>query len=119
MTKAMPIVQKIQCLAKRLESARDLVERDSVAPAGLPDLFMVSSSANTRHRVCSGRLDQAPECACPDFRYRGESLDGWCKHRLAVELYLEGQPAESVSGGPRNAPARSQGQLERELVELF
>ena len=112
---ATPIVPKIQSLAKRLESARALVEAGAVVPASRADFFTVLSSTQGSYLVSSGWLDQEPKCACPDFQYRGQQLDGWCKHRLAVELYVERQP---VTPAPRALSATEREQLERDLADL-
>ena len=114
MEAATPIVQKIEFLAKRLESARALVQTGAVTPGLRPDTYRVCSPVNEHHLVRLGGQDQAPDCTCQDFRFRGRQLDGWCKHRLAVELYLAAHPAQqslqSLNPGER---------LERDLAELF
>ena len=114
MEAATPIVQKVEFLAKRLESARTLVQTGAVTPGLRPDTYSVVSQATGHHLVRLGGQDQTPDCTCQDFRFRGRRLDGWCKHRLAVELYLAARPA------PQNPQALSpEERLERDLAELF
>ena len=114
MEAATPIVQKIAFLAKRLESARTLVQTGAVTPGLRPDTYRVVSPANGHHLVRLAGPDQTPDCTCHDFHFRGRRLDGWCKHRLAVELYLAAHPA------PQSPQFLSpEERLERDLAELF
>ena len=110
----MPIVQKIRSLSKRLESAQVLASQGLVTPVRRPDQYAVSSSPEWSHRVRAGRQDNPPGCTCQDFHYRSWQLDSWCKHRLAVELYLAAHPAPQ-SPQALNPVER----LERDLAELF
>ena len=114
MEAATPIVQKIEFLAKRLESARTLVQTGAVTPGLRPGTYTVGSPINGHHLVQLAGPDQTPDCTCQDFHFRGRQLDGWCKHRLAVELYLAAHPAQQ---SPQSLTPEER--LERDLAELF
>ena len=74
-----PITQ-IEALAERLEKAREIVGQ--VSPVlGLDGHHVVAGSDG--HYLVNGH------CTCPDARYRKDLHKGWCKHRIAVEVYRE------------------------------
>ena len=74
-----PITQ-IEALAERLEKAREIVGQ--VSPVlGLDGHHVVAGSDG--HYLVNGL------CSCPDAKHRSELHKGFCKHRLAVYLYLE------------------------------
>ena len=114
MQKPYSIVQTIHALANRLESAQALVRDDAVQPTTRPDLFMVGSPAAGSHRVTTGKDDRPAECTCQDFRFRGRELRGWCKHRLAVEIFVQARAEEQAALDQRNQQV-----LERELADLY
>ena len=76
---AVTPVTQIDALAARLAKARALV--DQVSPTG-KEVYEVASG-DDRHYLVNGH------CTCPDSRFRRELHKGYCKHRLAVYLYLE------------------------------
>ena len=109
-----PIVQTIQSLAKRLESAQELVRRDAVKPTDRPDLFRVGYSGSSSHEVGTGSSSQPAGCTCPDYRFRGSQLGGWCKHRLAVEIYVGAHPEAA-----KLTEQAAREKLERDIADLF
>ena len=86
----MRMTQRIEEWHKRLERARAIVAAGGVVPDG-PGRFLVTdhNSENPQtHTVFRG------QCDCTDCHLRPWLL-GYCKHRLAVELYLAQQHERS------------------------
>ena len=84
----MRMTQRIEAWWKRLERARAIVAAGGVVPDG-PGRFLVTDVTKNgdqpqTHTVFRG------QCDCTDCRLRPWLL-GYCKHRLAVELYLAQQ----------------------------
>ncbi len=82
MTTALSPIKQIQALNARLDKAKTLVAE--VHPiVGMDDHYAVKG--------CTGYYLVSSECTCQDAQHRCELHKGWCKHRLAVELFKEAQ----------------------------
>jgi predicted nucleic acid-binding Zn finger protein len=94
-------VQQIEALAARLEKARQLVADGKVHPiTGMDDHYIVQGSA--------GYYLVNAVCACQDAQHRSEIHKGWCKHKLAVEIFKETPKGEKPKAG-RKAKASANG----------
>lgn len=89
---ASPIVQKIEALAARLVRARMILATGAVSYQGNGTWAVTSSDGSKTYEVNTDRL----ECTCPDHARR-ELHKGWCKHRLAVELYQHGETGSQAA----------------------
>ena len=77
-------VKQIEQLSQRLEKARQIVAEGKVNPIiGMDNHYTVEG--------CNGFYLVNDSCSCPDAEYRSELNKGFCKHKLAVELYRETQ----------------------------
>ena len=76
------LTERIDGVHQRLERARQLVSK--VHPVlGMTDHYTIESSDSAGFYLINGA------CSCPDYQYRQALNNGYCKHRLAVALYLE------------------------------
>ena len=90
MTQLSPVKQ-ITELYKRLERAHELVDEERVfRVAGREDVHIVQGSSGYY-------LVGEDGCTCEDAKFGAGLHHGYCKHRLAVCLYVESHaPAEPV-----------------------
>ena len=92
-------VQQIESLYKRLEKAREIATQGKVHPIiGKEGHFVVQSSTGGFYLVND-------TCGCPDATNRADTHKGWCKHKLAVEIYKE-QPKEEPKPKARRSRAK-------------
>jgi hypothetical protein len=115
-------VQPIESLYQRLEKAKEIVQQGKVHPiVGMDDHFIVQGNA--------GYYLINAICTCADAQERTDIHHGWCKHKLAVELFKE-MPKEEKPKASKRAKASSNGsphistpeereQHEREVADLF
>ena len=85
-TTTLSPVQQIEYLHQRLEKAREIVADGKVYPVLNQDGHYVVQASDGQ-----GFYAVNAECCCQDSQHRTEVHHGWCKHRLAVELYLAAQ----------------------------
>ena len=86
-------VKQITELHRRLERAQGIVGEGRVFPVlGREDLYIVQGSEQDYMVGASG-------CSCPDAKFGAPLHHGYCKHRLAVCIYVESH------GGPSYTPA--------------
>ena len=77
-------IRQIELLSERLERARQLVSDGKVHTVLNQDgHYCVESSTPGAFWLVNG------ECGCPDAVERTDIHRGFCKHRLAVELFKE------------------------------
>jgi hypothetical protein len=109
-------IQQIEALAKRLEKARQLVAEKKVHPLiNLENHYVVEASSGFGFYLVNGA------CTCQDAKDRSELHRGFCKHRLAVEIYKE-QPKEEKPKASPNAKGSTKDEREhheREIADLF
>jgi hypothetical protein len=87
MTTTSPVKQ-IEALNQRLEKARQIVAEGKVHPiVGMENHFTVEGGKG--FYLVNGH------CSCPDAKNREGLHRGFCKHKLAVELYKETQVQET------------------------
>lgn len=115
-------ISQIEALSKRLEKARDIVARGAIRPIiGKPGHYAVDASDGRGFYLVNG------ECTCEDARRSADLTRGWCKHRLAVELHKETEPAPEPTPEPvtdrqaeeEAAKVERRAKLERDLDDLF
>ncbi len=107
-TSTKPIKQ-IEKLHERLERARQIVADGLVHPAlNQENHYVVASSGNNGFYIVNG------ECVCMDAQQRTELHHGYCKHKLAVELYKEQQEATTTELSPKDKE-----KLGQDLKDLF
>ena len=95
-------VQQIESLYQRLERARQLAVHPIVGQEGH---YAVEASKGGFYLVNGG-------CSCQDAQHRIELHHGWCKHKLAVELFKESPPSETQA-------KKASEVLEVEIAELY
>jgi predicted nucleic acid-binding Zn finger protein len=77
-------VKQIEALHERLEKARQIVAEGKVHPiVGISSEWVVQGREG--YYLVNGA------CTCVDSLERSEIHHGWCKHKLAVEIY-KGNP---------------------------
>jgi hypothetical protein len=102
-------IKQIESLYQRLEKARSIVAAGKVHPiTGTTDHYVVEAS-NGNHYLVNA------VCTCVDAQQRGDIHHGWCKHKLAVELFKE-TPKEEA---PKASPPTPKEELESKIAELF
>lgn len=79
------IISKIEALSQRLERAREIVESGLVEDIG-GGIYIVLSQRGKEHYTVDPH-----GCECADCFQRFDLTKGYCKHRLAVELFKEAQ----------------------------
>jgi hypothetical protein len=94
-------VKQIEALNQRLEKARDIYFSGKVHPiVGMEGHYAVECS-----RIDDGMYLVNGLCTCIDAQQRIDVHHGWCKHKLAVELFREQHnpnpetPQEPASAG--------------------
>lgn len=106
-------VRQIEALYKRLEKARELVASGKVHRIiGMDGHYAVESSKGDGFYLVNGT------CGCSDAGHRSDTHKGWCKHKLAVELYREQQGAGEAPT-PTTASSYSEEERKRDLDDLF
>lgn len=90
-------IEQIQALNRRLEKAQQLFDAGKVHTVlNLDDHYAVESSTAGAFWLVNG------SCGCPDAQQRSDIHRGWCKHKLAVELFKEAQSkAEATVEKPK------------------
>jgi len=100
-------VKQIEQLNKRLEKARLIVAEGKVHPVmGMDNHYTVEGR--------NGFFLVNDACTCPDAEYRSELNKGWCKRKLAVELYKETQGEDKAK-----PESKVDADLESQIAELF
>lgn len=85
-------IEQIEGLSKRLDKARQIVSDAMVFPVvGMSEHYVVQASDGNSFYLISDT------CTCPDANERSELHKGWCKHRLAVELFKKEHEESSSS----------------------
>lgn len=114
-------VQQIEALAARLEKARQLVTEGKVHSVINQEGFYVVQSSKGGFYLVNG------SCNCPDAANRSELTKGFCKHRLAAEIFKEqpkteepkaktGRKAKASANG--TAPAEDQS-IDEKVADLY
>jgi hypothetical protein len=128
-TPAISPVKQIESMYARLEKARTIYAAGKVHPiVGMEGHYAVECS-----RIDDGTYLVNGTCTCVDAHQRTDIHHGWCKHKLAVELFKEPQtigeshkvanttnkPALSNVEGANTAPAETERSLEDQLEDLY
>ncbi len=88
-------IERIEAQFDRLQKARDIVSNQGVhVMLGVDDEH--AGEFGGRQRTCfavdsstgKGKYFVNGSCGCPDAKERADLHEGWCKHRLAVQLGL-------------------------------
>ena len=104
-------VQQIEALTQRLEKARQLVAEGKVHPVlNLENHFAVESSKGDGMYLVNGH------CNCPDAEQRSDLTKGFCKHRLAVEIFKERPQTEEPK--PKARKSRTNGAEAKAEAEM-
>ena len=109
----MTIVEKIEALHKRLERAKEIVERGYIYPIyGRPGVYVAKSATGQKDGKGHLKLYLVDEegCTCADFRRLAKVNGGWCKHRLAREILMS--QSEKEEGSDEAQSAQAQGDRE-------
>jgi hypothetical protein len=102
-------IKQIESMWARLEKARSIYAEGKVHPiVGMEGHYAVECS-----RIDDGMYLVNGTCTCIDAQQRTDIHHGWCKHKLAVELFKEQHP---LAGNPEVASDRS---LEDQLEDLY
>ena len=114
-------VKQIESLYQRLEKARSIFAAGKVHPiVGMEDHYAVECS-----RIDSGMYLVNGTCTCVDAQQRTDLHHGWCKHKLAVEIFKEQQ---AIADTPKVAKATNKANngtsptdpdLEAKIAELY
>jgi len=90
----MTIVEKIASVSQRLERAREIVEHGAIWPIHKDDEQRYVAKSHSGQHGENGLpklyLVGPESCTCADYRKLTKHNGGWCKHRLARELLLNG-----------------------------
>jgi hypothetical protein len=115
-TPSISPVQQIEVLHQRLVKAREIVAAGKVHPiVGLEAHYTVEASKGGFYLVNG-------ECTCPDAQERADIHWGWCKHKLAVELFKETPKAktpEASKKASRNGSSPRGEELEEKVNDLY
>ena len=84
MTTGISIPTRIEAVHKRLGKARAIVDLKLIEQLEEDVYIVYSQSPNGGHYTID-----TTGCECPDVKYAGDTTAGWCKHKLAVELFKE------------------------------
>lgn len=96
-------IKQIEQLCCRLEKARQIVADGKVHRVlGHQDAYVVEAK--------DGFYYINGICSCPDAQHRTDIHHGYCKHKLAVELFKE----STADSTPETDP-----ELERKVAELY
>ena len=77
------IINRIEALSSRLARAKAIVGSELVEEIDRGIYFVSSQQGQAYYTVDSSG------CDCPDSVRRFELTQGYCKHRLAVEIYMQ------------------------------
>ena len=89
------VIEQIEAKFDRLQKARQIVQQQGVhVMLGVDE--HTAGTFGGRPRTCfavdsstgSGKYFVNGHCSCPDAKERADLHEGWCKHRLAVQLWL-------------------------------
>ena len=89
------IIERIEAQFERLQKAREIVAKQGVhVLLGVDE--DTTGDFGGRPKTChavdsssgSGQYFVNGSCGCPDAKERADLHEGWCKHRLAVQLWL-------------------------------
>lgn len=90
----MTIVEKIDALQARLAKARAIVKDGAIWPIHKDENARYVAKSQENRKGANGLpklyLVGPESCTCADYRELREHNGGWCKHRLARELALNG-----------------------------
>ncbi len=100
-------VKQIEQLNQRLEKARQIVAEGKVNP-------IIGKDNHYTIEGCDGFYLVNDTCSCPDAEHRNELHQGWCKHRLSVELYKEIQDEAKTKAEPK-----VDADLEAKIADLY
>jgi hypothetical protein len=104
-------VKQIEALNQRLEKAREIVAAGKVHPiVGMEGHYAVECS-----RIDDGMYLVNGICTCLDAQQRTDLHHGWCKHKLAVELFREQQASDPKV----SKPIETERSLEDQLEDLY
>jgi hypothetical protein len=112
------IVRKIKAVYQRLERAEEIVEKGLIRPLyGTNGWYVCKSHSGQQDGNGQAKLYlvTGESCTCKDYQELQEYNGGWCKHRLAREILLEGKEAGddpdrvSDQGDGDTKPARRRG----------
>jgi hypothetical protein len=114
-------VKQIDALYARLEKAREIVATGKVHPiVGMEGHYAVECSG-----IDDGMYLVNGICTCVDAQQRTNLHHGWCKHKLAVELFREQQAigeshkVANTTNKANTAPAETERSLEDKLEDLY
>jgi hypothetical protein len=112
-------VQQIESLYARLEKAREIAAAGKVHPiVGLENHYAVECS-----RIDSGMYLVNGTCTCIDAQQRIDLHHGWCKHKLAVELYKDTLKAETPKASKKasrnGSSPQDKDELEQKVNDLY
>ena len=82
---AATIPRRIEAVHKRLQKAYALVDLELVESLDDGSYIVQSESGRGYYTIDDSG------CTCPDVAYNSDDTGGWCKHRLAAELYRQAQ----------------------------
>jgi hypothetical protein len=109
-------VKQIESLYARLEKARVIAASGKVHPiVGMDEHYTVESSKGDFYLVNG-------TCTCIDAQQRIDVHHGWCKHKLAVELFKETPREETLKASKSKAKANGSSpdkELESKVAELY
>jgi hypothetical protein len=109
-------VKQIESMYARLEKARSILAAGKVHPVlGLDQHYVVQSSKGDGFYQVNG------VCTCMDAQQRTDIHHGWCKHKLAVELFKEQIASDPKVSKPIAKPTTSESErtLEDKLEDLY
>ena len=115
-TPSISPIQQIESLYARLEKARVITASGKVHPiVGMDEHYAVESSKGDLYLVNG-------TCTCIDAQERADIHHGWCKHKLAVELFKETPQEEKPKASKkasRNGSSPNDEELESKVAELY
>jgi predicted nucleic acid-binding Zn finger protein len=107
-TSTISPIQQIDGMTERLSKAREIFAQGRVHPLiGKEGHYTVQGSRGEYYLVNG-------ECSCSDAQYRAYLHNGWCKHRLAAQLYREAQPEGHAGVTPTESTS-----VDQELADLY
>ena len=94
-------IQQIDSLNTRLEKARQIVAEGRIFPVlNMAGHYVVQAPQGKGFYLVNS------EGCCTDGQQRAELLEGFCEHRLAVDILNEAQEAETVTISQREPKER-------------
>jgi hypothetical protein len=115
-TPSISPIRQIKFLYARLEKAREIVAAGKVHPiVGMDKHYAVESSKGDFYLVNG-------TCTCIDAQQRADLYHGWCKHKLAVELFKETpkeEPPKASKKASRNGSSPRGEELEEKVNDLY